>query len=54
MLDYLNHTDVKVLYGGIDAYAQPPPNGGGFALESAETAATDLRKGIALMLFSII
>ena len=39
MLDYLNHTDVKVLYGGIDAYAQPPPNGGGFALESAETAA---------------
>lgn len=41
MLDYLGHPDVKVLYGGIDAWKQPAPNGKGYATsDSATTAAT--------------
>ena len=34
MLEYLNHTKVSVLYGGIDAYNRPSPNGLGLDLES--------------------
>lgn len=30
MLDYLGHPDVKVLYGGIDAYRKPAPAGAGY------------------------
>ena len=30
MLDYLGHPDVKVMYGGIDAYRLPAPNGAGY------------------------
>lgn len=29
-LDYLGHPDVKVLYGGIDAYRKPAPAGAGY------------------------
>jgi thiosulfate/3-mercaptopyruvate sulfurtransferase len=39
MLDYLGHPDVKVLYGGIDAWEQPAPNGKGYATSSSAARA---------------
>jgi len=35
MLEYLNHTNVKVLYGGVEAWSAEPPYGQGWALEGS-------------------
>ena len=33
MMEYLNHTNVHVLYGGISAYYRQPPYGAGYPVD---------------------